>query len=394
MKYKCDNCGFTKTTYFGLCPQCKEGFGAEVSDVQAAPSPMQSKLQSPGVSQFFKVSDSSESEEVFRSTGFASLDRIISSKGGLIEGQVILLAASPGVGKSTLSAQISSGDSLYISTEESHSQVARRISRIGASDEILLATPKSIEDLVACITDSQRDFVVVDSLNSIGINPSYQATANYAAMITSLCKDLGKTCVIISQVSKGGEVLGMNSTVHVVDTVLHMDRRDDSENIVLSCSKNRFGDIGNICAFKQTPTGVEEVDMSNGDPEPGRAHSEILFGTKKMPVGVETLVVPSSAAYGKVSCSGISSNEVVKIAGILSHSLKLNLGSYDIYVSVDNGLYINGDQGNLMVAAAILSSLKSKAYDFEQLDGKLHLNGRISNNDKYSNITELWKLIK
>ena len=90
--YKCPECGFESTKYFGLCPKCREGVGVELENSTPAIS---NKKQNFKID-FKRVDKNAEKDKATRFTKYKGLNAIISSEKGFIDGQVILLGASPG----------------------------------------------------------------------------------------------------------------------------------------------------------------------------------------------------------------------------------------------------------------------------------------------------------
>jgi DNA repair protein RadA/Sms len=81
--------------------------------------------------QITKLTDIKASQMQRISTKISELDRALG--GGLVNGQVVLLAGEPGIGKSTMLLQLANNldKTLYVSGEESSSQVAIRAERLG-----------------------------------------------------------------------------------------------------------------------------------------------------------------------------------------------------------------------------------------------------------------------
>src|SRR5699024_3354920 len=108
-----------------------------------------------------------------RTSGVAELDRVLG--GGLVPGAAILLAGEPGAGKSTLLLEVaartaaSSRRTLYITGEESASQVRMRADRTGAvEEELFLAAETDLGAALSHIEDVRPDMIVVDSIQTIG----------------------------------------------------------------------------------------------------------------------------------------------------------------------------------------------------------------------------------
>src|SRR5690606_15466271 len=90
------------------------------------------------------------------SVGIDDLDNVLG--GGILLGGVVLLAGQPGIGKSTLLLQVANNvatnvPTLYVSGEESTSQVKLRADRLGATagEQLSFAASTSADDIAATI---------------------------------------------------------------------------------------------------------------------------------------------------------------------------------------------------------------------------------------------------
>lgn len=385
--YICNNCGHEQDSYFGLCPVCKNGMGVkqEISfdNSKLSKSGMfnpreESKFQ--GKVNFKSVDKSAPMIKAEIKTKFKSFDEVLSSANGFVGSQVVLIGAAPGTGKSTILSQISDEDYLYISSEENYDQINNRMLRVNPESKASLLSTTSIDEVLAAIDQTDKKVVVIDSINSIEFGVGYQTTARYANDITKLVKDRNKIAVIVSQVSKGGEISGMNSLIHVVDTVLHMERSEVSSNIILTSSKNRFGEVGQVAVFNHTPKGLVETEVEN-DPsvaEIGTTYTETRFGHKRLTIAIDSLVTEANGGYGMRKANGYDQNRLIQIVGILSANQKKNYTDKDIYVSLSNGLRTDDISVELAIANSILSSLTKQAI-VTKAYGELRLNGKVIN---------------
>ena len=114
-------------------------------------------------------------ENVRVSTNISEFDRVLG--GGLVQGSLVLLAGDPGIGKSTLILQTSgelceqNKKVLYVSAEESSSQLKLRAERLGVSSDRLYIYPQTnLEQIRLEIKDLKPDILVVDSIQSIYTN--------------------------------------------------------------------------------------------------------------------------------------------------------------------------------------------------------------------------------
>src|SRR5690606_33739137 len=106
------------------------------------------------------------------STGVSEFDRVLG--GGIVPGQVVLVAGEPGVGKSTLLLDVGHrfaelrGAVLYISGEESAEQIGLRARRIGAlHPNLLIADETELEQVLAHVAQVRPALLIVDSVQTI-----------------------------------------------------------------------------------------------------------------------------------------------------------------------------------------------------------------------------------
>ena len=407
MSYKCNSCNHIQSKFFGICPKCKDGIGEEFEDTKISSNSSNKQLGdvSPNyikgsvLSKIKQIDKFEEKQEACFVTKYKNFNSVIGSAKGFVKGQVTLLGASPGVGKSTLCISIADENTLYISSEENFSQVNSRALRVNPNSNCDILNTTSIDEVLDAIIMTDKEFIIIDSLNSIEFGVGYLTVAKYAHEITKTIKDYNKTAIIISQVSRTGEITGMNSIVHVVDTVLHLERSEVSSNIIATSSKNRYGEIGAVAVFKHAKNGFEEVDVDHmiEKPEIGATYTETRFGHKNMTISIESLVADSQSSFGLRKSNGYNQNRLIQIIGILSYFGKMKLTDKDIYVAISNGLSTDDIGIELAMANSILSSFYSKtivkhAYGEIRLNGKV-VNGIIDGNE-IKDIKELINLYK
>lgn len=394
--FKCNSCSYESNKYFGLCPKCKNGMGEEIEEISFNKNKIKNNNTKLNIQ---KVNPNMEEVKASRVTQFPNFNAIISSSKGFVDGQVILLGACPGVGKSTLCTSISSDDTLYISSEENYRQVNSRILRVNTNCDCSILNSTNFEEVCEAIRSSDKSFIIIDSLNSIQFGVGYVTTAKFASEITNIIKETNKIAIIISQVSKSGEITGMQSLIHVVDTVLHLERSEISSNIIATSSKNRYGEIGAVAVFRHKQDGFEEIDIDhmNIKNEIGATYTVTRFGHKNMTIAIEALVAPSQSSFGLRSANGYNRNRLIQLLGIISYFGKLDLSSKDIYVAISNGLSTDDISIELAMANSILSSYYGKSI-IKQAYGEIRLNGKVSNGTadeiEINHISELIKMYK
>lgn len=402
MIYRCNNCGYESNKYFGLCPKCKQGEGEEISEIlvkKVGGLSNKTERKTTNVQERIrKVDPNVEVLKAERITQYPNFNNVLSSAKGFVNAQVVLLGAIPGVGKSTLCSALASEDTLYISSEENYSQVNSRMLRVNPKSGCDILSSTDFDEIYEAIQTTSKKLIVIDSINSIGF-ASYAVTAKYAIELTTLAKDLDKIVIMISQVSRNGEIIGMQSIIHAVDTVLHLERSETSNNIILTSSKNRFGEIGEVAMFRHESNGFTEIETENSDSKAdiGTCYTETKFGRKKLTIAIESLTTTAQAAYGLRTINGYNRNRLIQLIGIISYFGNINLTDKDIYVAISNGLSTDDVSIELPMAVSILSSyfkktVISKAYGDVRLNGRI-VNGNIDGKEIY-HINELINLYK
>ena len=130
--YDCSDCGLRHSKWAGQCSGC--GAWAtldertEIKEVAGAPV---TGWSSGAATPFAEVVANTDP---VKATGIGEFDRALG--GGLVPGSVTLLGGEPGIGKSTLLLQLAASVSergdrvLYVSAEESSTQLRRRADRL------------------------------------------------------------------------------------------------------------------------------------------------------------------------------------------------------------------------------------------------------------------------
>ncbi|MFH1078439.1 MAG: ATPase domain-containing protein, partial [Patescibacteria group bacterium] len=269
--YTCTKCDAQFPKWSGRCTSCGSWGSIGQQASEAAADIPKRKAVAPGATASF-AEDGAVAHANADPTGFEVLDHILS--GGLVEGSVTLVAGEPGVGKSTLLAQIAlvlaaTGKGvLYVTGEESPSQIKRRLQRL--SKDI----PKSLHFLdttdaptiAATIEDVAPALTIVDSVQTLrcsdatGEPGSVTQIKACAAIITEVAKRSKRPVILVGQVTKDGDVAGPRLLEHVVDTVLFMDGDRMHRYRILRLLKHRFGPTDDIALLSMTEKGLEAVE--------------------------------------------------------------------------------------------------------------------------------------
>ena len=169
-KFVCQNCDYSSPRYLGRCPNCGE-WNTMVEEVitPAAAKPQSTRTTVTGEhSKPQLMNDIKHTTEMRVKTQMNELNRVLG--GGIVPGSLILIGGDPGIGKSTLLLQVSGqlsatgGKVLYVSGEESASQIKMRADRLVVnSDNLYLYPETDMASIRANIEEMQPDYVVIDS---------------------------------------------------------------------------------------------------------------------------------------------------------------------------------------------------------------------------------------
>jgi DNA repair protein RadA/Sms len=314
-------------------------------------------------------------------TGMAELDRILG--GGLVAGSATLIGGEPGIGKSTLMlqmaarlAQTTEAPVLYVSGEESPSQLRLRAGRLGAvSPRILCLAETQIERIGGHLTTARPCALILDSIQTAwtpeasGAPGSPTQVRESASHLITLAKALGVPVLLVGHVTKAGLVAGPRVLEHMVDTVLYFEGDRQHQLRVLRSVKNRFGSTNEVGIFEMGQEGLAEVtnpsalfleQRSSG--ASGSVITAVLEGSRALLVEVQALAA-GNGGFGapRRVASGIDSRRLLLMIAVLEKRLGLRLIDQDVYVNVPGGVTVEDPAVDLAVLCAIASSVRNEA---------------------------------
>ena len=224
------------------------------------------------------LSDVPEATFVRDSTNLAPLDHVLG--GGLVEASVVLLASSPGVGKSSLTLQMLNGlrhRCLYVTGEETREQVAATARRIGAaSQKIYVFVERNLDKIFAKARAKRAQTIAIDSIQKMicedvgGRAGSATQIKECTARLVQYAKSMGVAIWLIGHVTGDGDVAGPKTIEHDVDVVLSLEagpRFEGNERILCCSGKNRFGPTNVVGRFELTAQGLVPVDADGWSEE-------------------------------------------------------------------------------------------------------------------------------
>lgn len=372
----CTNCDAQSAKWAGRCLTCEKwGTLIEEESIGRKLKPAATGgLTKPA--QSTPLRDIAKQNEIDRlSTLDHEVDRVLG--GGIVKGSLVLLSGEPGIGKSTLVAAIAgsmNGNVLYISGEESVTQLAARFDRLKKSASLIrFLEPYPVETLVATIEKETPVLAVIDSVQTL-TSSELDSTAGTPAMVrytASLLLDLAKrtnvSILLVGQVTKDGSIAGPKTLEHLVDVVVNLEGDPVHSYRMLRAAKNRFGATDEIGVFEMTEGGLVAITnpserfLAERSSSPGSVIAATIEGSRVFLVEVQALV--ETAFYGTPvrRASGFDPNRLQMLVAILSKRAGLKLGDKDVFVNVVGGMSLNEPAADLAICAAIAGATKNRA---------------------------------
>ncbi|KAB1158914.1 DNA repair protein RadA [Tenacibaculum aiptasiae] len=374
----CQNCGTQHAQWVGQCNICKEWNTIVEEVIQKeekrswkTPSNKQKTTSKP-----LKVEDIQLNLEERVETKNNELDTVLG--GGIVKGAVVLLGGEPGIGKSTLLLQIAlkiPQKVLYVSGEESQSQIKMRAERLEASNSnCLILTETNTQQIFKNIEEVQPDVLVIDSIqtlhtNTIEASPgSISQIRETSAELIKFAKETSTPVLLIGHINKEGNIAGPKILEHMVDVVLQFEGDRNHTYRILRSQKNRFGSTAELGIYEMLSSGLREVSnpseilISKKDADlSGTAIASTLEGIRPLMIEIQALV--STAVYGtpQRTTTGYNLKRLHMILAVLEKRAGFKLGAKDVFLNVTGGIHVDDPAIDLAVVAAILSSNQDMA---------------------------------
>lgn len=396
-KWVCTECGYETAGYLGKCPECGS-WGTITEEVQFS-----DKLPNAAANEFINtekptlLKDIEVDESIRVSTNISEFDRILG--GGFVQGSLVLLAGDPGIGKSTITLQTcgelckSGKKVLYVSAEESATQLKLRSERLGINSDSLFIYPQTnMENIKAQIEEISPDFVVVDSIQAIYSN-NVASSAGSVSQIRECCnilmhiaKSKNITTVVIGHVTKDGNIAGPKVLEHMVDTVIYFEGDKYKSYRMLRSMKNRFGNTSEVGIFEMGVNGLRCVNNPNElflnersqVAAPGSAIIVTNEGTRPLMVEIQALVGMTSYPTPRRVTNGVDMSRLHQILAVLEKRVGLNLSKQDVYVNVMGGIDVDEPSADLGIALAVATCARDVVVDSQTvIIGEIGLSGEI-----------------
>ena len=372
--FRCTECGWTTPKWAGRCAEC-QAWGSIV-DVAESP-PLGRGLRAVTLSEertAKSIVAISADEVAHWPSGIGEFDRVLG--GGIVPGATILLSGEPGVGKSTLLLEVASKAAangmrvLYVTAEESVSQVRLRAQRTGALQPLLfLAAEVDLATVLGQIDQVKPDLLIVDSVQTVssslvdGLAGGPSQVREVASTLIRVSKDRNLPVLLVGHVTKDGSIAGPRLLEHLVDVVCQFEGDRQTSLRFIRAHKNRFGPTDEVGCFEMTGDGIAEVTdpsglfLSRGKVAvSGTCVTVAVEGRRALPVEVQALIVKTSAPNPRRVTNGVDSSRVAMLLAVLERRAGLKLSECDVYVSTVGGIKLTEPGADLAIALAIASA--------------------------------------
>lgn len=399
--YVCSNCDSQFPKWLGRCPEC--GSWGTLNK-QTLRKREKQRLDRQGLAakvESFSQIKAGETKRLV--TGINELDCVLG--GGVVPGALILLVGDPGIGKSTLVLQMVARlgvPALYVSGEESGSQIKMRLDRLKLdASRLSFLGETEVETIMATIEENHPGFVVIDSIQTMSVADVKGEAGNVTqikaatAKFAEVAKQNDIPILIIGHVTKGGLAAGPKTLEHLVDAVLSFEGDKYHAYRMLRALKNRFGATSEVGIFDMKENGLQEVKnpsavfLMGRDPKnAGSAVTAVIEGSRAFLMEIQALLSKSGYGYAQRRSAGLSFTRLQLLLAVLSKRLKLPLGSQDVHVNVVGGFRVYEPAADLAICLAIVS-----AYYNKPLDASLVVIGEVGLAGEVRSVSQLEKRV-
>ncbi len=381
--YLCSDCGDSFPKWQGQCDSCSAWNTLnEFKEPKNARNPKGTSSLSgyAGAKESVQKLSKIQLKDLPRfSTRNSEFDRVLG--GGIVPGSVVLLAGTPGAGKSTLTLQTlcelsDNIPAIYLTGEESLAQVAMRASRLNLATEHLdIAAETDVLAVLAMIGQLQSRLVVIDSLQAM-YHPDVQGTPGgvtqlreCAHVLTQYAKQNNVAMIVICHTTKDGNVAGPRVVEHIADVMMHLLVMEGSRFRELRAQKNRFGSINELGILAMMPdngylkavTDPSAIFLNRSrQSTPGSMVASLWEGSRSMLIEIQSLVVESSQGNPRRLAVGLDQNRLNMLVAILMRHGNLAIFDQELYVNLVGGLKISDPSTDLPLVLSMVSSFQDR----------------------------------
>lgn len=368
----CQNCGNQTAQWMGQCKNCGEWNTIVEEVIDKGEEKKSWKTEPSNKPMIQNIKDVSEMGETRINTLNEELNRVLG--GGIVNGSVVLVGGEPGVGKSTLMLQVALHlthiKTLYVSGEESASQIKLRAERIGIqSEQCFVLTETNTQKIFKHAQEIEPQLIVIDSIQTLHTQfvesspGSISQIRECTSELIKYAKETNIPIVLIGHITKEGVIAGPKILEHMVDVVLQFEGDRNHIYRLLRAQKNRFGSTSELGIYEMQGSGLREVKnpsevlISKKDENlSGNAIAATLEGIRPMLIEIQALV--SSAVYGtpQRSATGFDTKRLNMLLAVLEKRAGFQLGAKDVFLNVTGGIRVDDPAIDLAVICAILSS--------------------------------------
>lgn len=378
-KFVCSECGYESGGWLGKCPACGS-WNTLFEEVVAKSGSSSGSGSGLPAAKAIPLNEIRTEAGMRFDTGYGELNRVLG--GGVVPGSLVLVGGDPGIGKSTLILQMCEGlgetrKTLYVSGEESATQIKLRADRLGVRrNGILMLAETAFDRVEDAIAREHPSVVIIDSIQTIynsdissspgSVSQVRDVTGNFLR----IAKQNDITIFLVGHVTKEGAIAGPRVLEHMVDTVLYFEGERHQDYRILRAVKNRFGSTNEIGIFEMRENGLAEVmnpsaimlDGRSKD-QPGSVVAVALEGTRPMLLEIQALVSPTSFNNPRRMATGLDFNRLTMLIAVLEKKVGMQLHTFDAYLNVVGGIHLDEPASDLAVLMAVASSYRNRPVD-------------------------------
>jgi len=400
--FLCKNCGYESPKWEGKCASCNEwntySEEKKLKKTNSAESQMwsdQKKLSAVPIQDIEQLS----ADRLI--TKDSELNNVLG--GGIVEGSLILIGGEPGIGKSTLSLQTAlqlEHKVVYISGEESASQIKMRADRIGIQNQSCFIVNEI--NIVKALSEAKKidpSLIIIDSIQTM-YNPAIENSAgsvsqirDCTAIIQQFAKQLNIPVILIGHITKQGSIAGPKLLEHIVDVVLQFEGDHNYTYRILRGIKNRFGSTDELGIYSMNQKGLMAVSnpsqmlMTQSDENlSGSAVAATLEGVRPLLVEIQALVSPAVYGTPQRSCTGFDLRRLSMLLAVLEKRCGIPFSNQDVFLNIAGGLKITDPAIDMAIVAALVSSHQNIPIDQKiAFAGEVGLSGEIRTINRLDN---------